>query len=93
MRICLRAQDAAQHGAMALPEGRLVDIELVGIDAALDDVLAEPVGAGDEHHVAKAGLGVEREDHAARGLRRRGPSVITATDSATLKWSKPLSMR
>ena len=47
-------------------EGRLVDIELVGIDLALHDVLAEPIGTGDEHHVAKAGFGIEREDDAAR---------------------------
>ena len=43
-----------------------MDVELVGIDLALHDVLAEAVGAGDEHDVAKAGFGVEREDHAAR---------------------------
>ena len=43
-----------------------MDIELVRVDLALHDVLAEPVGAGDEHDVAKAGFGVEREDHAAR---------------------------
>jgi hypothetical protein len=47
-------------------ERRLVDIEFVGIDLALHDVLAEAIGAGDEHHVAEAGLGIQREDHAAR---------------------------
>ena len=62
----LLAERAAQHSAMALQEGRLVDVELIGVDLALHDVLAEPVGAGDEHHVAEAGLGVESEDHAAR---------------------------
>ena len=67
MRELLLPQRAAQHRAMTLPEGRLVDVELVGIDLALHDILAEAVGAGDEHHVAEAGLGVEREDDAARG--------------------------
>ena len=62
---CLLPSERRQHRAMALPEGRLVDVELVGIDLALHDVLAQPVGAGDEHHVAKARLGVEGEDHAA----------------------------
>ena len=63
----LAAERAAQHRAVALPEGRLVDVELVGIDLALHDVLAEAPGAGDEDHVAEAGFGVEREDDAARG--------------------------
>ena len=44
-----------------------MDVELVGVDRALDDVLAEPVGAGDEHDVAKARLGVEGEHHARGG--------------------------
>ena len=67
MRNCLLPSDAAQHRAIALPKGRLVDIEFVGIDLALDDVFAQPVGAGDENHVAKARFGVESEDHAAGG--------------------------
>ncbi len=70
----LAAERAAQHGAMALPEGRLVDVELVRIDRALHDVLAEPVDAGDEHHVAKAGFGIEREDDAAGARCRSAPS-------------------
>ncbi len=56
----------AQHGPAALREGRLVHIELVRVDLALHDVLAEPIRTGDEHHIAKAGFGVEREYHAAR---------------------------
>ena len=77
---------------MAGVEGRLEDVELVGIDRALHDVFAEPVGAGDEHDVAKAGLGVEREHHAAAARSER-TIFMTPTDSATLKWSKPLSIR
>ena len=42
-----------------------MDVELVRIDLALHDVLAEPPGPGDEHHVAKAEFGVECEDDAA----------------------------
>ena len=52
---------------MALPEGRLVHVEFVGIDRALHDVLAQPVDAGDEYDIAEAGLGIQCEDHAARG--------------------------
>ena len=47
--------------------GRLEDIELVGIDGALHDVLAEPIGAGDEDDVLEAGFGVDREDDAGGG--------------------------
>jgi hypothetical protein len=80
----LLAERAAQHRAKALPKGRLVDVELVGIDLALDDVLAEAIGAGDEHHVAEAGFGVEREDHAAAARSER-TIFITPTDSADLE--------
>ena len=61
----LVAEPAAQHAAKALGQGRLVNIEFVGIDLALDDGFAETVTAGDEHHVAKSGFGIEREDDAA----------------------------
>ena len=44
-----------------------MNIELVGIDLALHDVLAKAIGAGDEDDVAESRFGVEREDHAARG--------------------------
>ena len=62
-----------------------MDVELVRIDAALDDVLAEAVGAGDEHDVAEAGFGVEGEDR--RRSRRRSERTIfmTPTDSADLE--------
>ncbi len=49
-----------------LPQRGLVDIELVGVDGALDNRLAESIGARDEDHVAKTGFGVQRE-HDATG--------------------------
>ena len=42
-----------------------MDIEFVGIDLTLHDILAEPPRSGDENHVAEAGFGVERKDDAA----------------------------
>ncbi len=63
--LLLATQPARQHGAESVIERRLVHIEFVGIHGPLDDVFAEPIGAGHEHHVAKTGFGVEREDHAA----------------------------
>ena len=62
----LFAEPAAQHGAVTLPEGRFVDIELIWVDLALHDVLTKTPGPGDEDHVAEAGFGVERENDAAR---------------------------
>src|SRR5215831_21053656 len=50
-------QRAAEHSAIALTEGWLMDVELVGIDLALHDILAETPGAGNEDHVAKTGFG------------------------------------
>src|ERR1019366_2297668 len=61
----LAAQCAAQHRAMALPEGRLVDGEFVRVDLALHAILAESVGPGDKDHIAEARFGIEREDYAA----------------------------
>ena len=70
----LGPERAAQHRAMALAEGRFVDVKLVGIDLALDDVFAETIRSGDEDDVAEAGFGVERKDHAARRPGRSAPS-------------------
>ena len=67
MRSCLLPSERLQNRAIAGAEGRLVDVELVWIDGALHDILAEPIDAGDEHHVAETRLGVEREHDAARG--------------------------
>jgi hypothetical protein len=47
-------EQAVQHGAVARGEGGLVDVVLVRVDRALHDVLAEAVGAVDEHDVAEA---------------------------------------
>ena len=44
-----------------------MDVKLVGIDGALNDVFAEAIDAGDENHVGKAGFSIEREDDAAGG--------------------------
>ena len=41
--------------------------ELVGVDRSLDDVLAQAVGAGDEHYVAESRLGVQGEHHTGGG--------------------------
>ncbi len=62
----LGAERASQDRVVPRAQRRFVDVELVGIHGALDDGLAETVGRGDEHDVAKAGIGVEREHHAAR---------------------------
>ena len=59
------AEGTAQYRAVSLPESRFVDVELVRIDLALHDVLAETPGPGDENHVTEAGLGVESEDDPA----------------------------
>ena len=63
----LVAEQASQHRPVARLVRGLVDVELVRVDRALDDVLAEAVGARDEDHVAEAGLGVQREEHAGGG--------------------------
>ncbi len=51
---------------LAGAQRRLVDVELVRIHRALHDGLAEAVRGGDEHDVAEAGVGIEREHDAAR---------------------------
>ena len=63
----LAAEGAAPHGARSALERRLGYHELVRIDHALHDVLAEPVGGVHEHHVAESCLSVEREHDATRG--------------------------
>ena len=62
----LVAEQATQDGAMTDRQRGLVDVELVRVNGALDDVLTQPVGAGNEHDVAKTRFGVEREHHAGR---------------------------
>ncbi len=48
---------------MAGPERWLIDIELVGVHGPFDDGLAQAVGRGDQHQVAKTGLRIERKHH------------------------------
>jgi hypothetical protein len=50
-----------------LAKRRLVDVEFVGIDGALDDVFAQSVDARDEDDITKAGLRIQRECDAAGG--------------------------
>ena len=76
--LLLAAERPAQDDAMALPKGRLVHVEFIGIDNALHNVLAQSVDAGNENHVAKAGLGIQGEDHAAGGTV--GPDHLHDTD-------------
>ena len=57
---------ATQHGAVAGQIGRLVDVELVRVDGALNHILAQAVSARHEHGVAKARLGVDGEHHTRR---------------------------
>ena len=42
-----------------------MDVEFVGVDRALHNVLTEPVDAGDEYDIAETRFGIEREDHPA----------------------------
>ncbi len=74
----LAAEGAPQNGSVAAPEGRLEDVEFVGIDRSLHHVFTKTVGAGDEHDVAKAGLGVDGENH-SRG-REIGPHHLHDAD-------------
>ena len=61
-------------GQTALPQQRLEDDVLIGIDVALDDVFAQAVGGVDQHGVAKSGLGVDREHHSgAAAVRANHP--------------------
>src|SRR5579872_2741606 len=50
-------------------EGRLVDIEFIGIDVALDNVFAQPITARNEYDIPKARFRVQRKHHAA------GPAI------------------
>ena len=60
----LGAQVPADDRLLAVPQRRLVNIELVGIDSALHHRLAQAVARGDEDDVGKAAFGVDREHHA-----------------------------
>ena len=60
----LLAQPALEDRRAAGLQGRLVDVELVRVDGALDDGLAEAVGGGDEDGVLEPGFGVHGEHDA-----------------------------
>ena len=62
----LGADAAAQHRRPARFQVGLEQVELVGVDRALDHAFAQPVAGGDEHHAAVAGFGIQREQHAGR---------------------------
>ena len=62
----LGAERAPQDRLVAVAQRRLVDVELVRVHRALHDGLAEAVRRGDEHDVAEARIGIEREHDAAR---------------------------
>jgi hypothetical protein len=62
---CLR-QDRAELAG----QRRLEDVELIRVRRALRDALTQPECAVDEHGIAKAGFGVDRQSH-ARDRRRR----------------------
>src|SRR6185369_17235728 len=64
----LGADVAAHDGLLAGGQHRLVHVELVGIDGALDDGFAQTVAGGDEDGIAEAGFGVEGEHHAGGAL-------------------------
>ena len=61
----LAADVTTQHCRLVGRQGRLVHVELVGVDRALHDHLAQAVAGGHEHRVAEAAFGVQGEHHAA----------------------------
>ena len=81
----LFAEAALQDRRAAGAQGRLVDVELVRVDRALDDGLAEAVAGGDEHRVAEAGFGVDREQHAGGDPTSERTMRCTPAESATVE--------
>jgi hypothetical protein len=63
----LAAHIAAQHGGPARGQGRLVDIELVGIDGALDHHFAQAIAGGDKDGVAETRFRVQGKHDAGGG--------------------------
>ena len=62
----LGAQVAADHRTLASRQHGLVHVKLVGVDGALHHRLTQAVTGGDEHHIFKAGFGVNGEHDAGR---------------------------
>ena len=60
----LGAQLTTDDRKLAGCQHRLVHIELVRVNCPLNHRLTQPIGAGDQHHIRKTGLGVEGEHHA-----------------------------
>ena len=60
------ADSTSKQGRATCFERRLVDEEFIGIDGPLNHHFAQPIGPGDEYHVAESRLGIEGEHHAAR---------------------------
>jgi hypothetical protein len=88
----LGAEDAPQHGPVAVAEGRLVDVELVRVDRALDDVLAEaPAPVMNTASLNQVSVSIEKITPLEARLERT--IFWTQAESATWKWSKPLSIR
>ena len=75
---------------MPVQQRRLVDVELVGIDRALHDRLAEPVRRGDEDGIAEAGFSIEGEHDAAEEPTSLRTIDCTPTDRATWLVVEPL---
>jgi hypothetical protein len=66
MRSCLPPSLLRNTARCLLPEGRLVHVELVGIDGTLHDIFAQAIGAGDHDDVTETRFRIEGEDDAAR---------------------------
>ena len=64
----LLAESALENGGAIGAQRRLVNVELVGVDGALNHRFAQPVAGGDEHRIAEAGFGVHGEHHARCAL-------------------------
>src|SRR4029078_8635296 len=60
----LATEPPSQHTAIPLLQGRLVNVEFVWIDLALDDGFAQAGTTRNEDDVSKPGFGIEREDDA-----------------------------
>src|SRR5690606_33769189 len=81
---CLAAQVAAQDGWPAGFKSVLVNVEFVRVHRALYDSLAQAVGAGDEHHVAETGLGIQGKHHTGGACFRANHALDTSGQSDQL---------
>ena len=58
------AEIFSQDRPVARRQGRLVNVEFVGIHRALNDSLTKPVRGGNEHRVSETGLGIKSKHDA-----------------------------